>query len=487
MTVDIFLDGVPPRARSSELFEQLASAVGTGRLAPGDRLPTTRHLAEELGVARSTVANVYARLVAEGYAIGRVGDGTFVASRTAAVRDDRPATTVLRPARRPALASAAPTTEMGPPAAGWLADLRAGHPDPALFPLADWRRCVSSTLHRPPPGYGDPAGLPELRHAIAAWIGRSRGVDATADHVLVTAGAQGAFDLCARVLLAPGDVVAVEHPGYAPARAALTAAGAVLAPVPVDREGIDVDRIPAGSRMIVVTPSHQAPTGAVLSGARRRALLDHADRHDAVVVEDDYDTELRYVDRPLEPLRRLDARGRTVYVGSFSKTISPSLRLGFLVAPPAIVHAMAIKRRAVDAQPPHLTQAALTSFLLTGAFERHLRRVRRAYRARRDLLVDTLTKLAESGDIASFAPCPAGLHTVVRPPDGIDAELVAAGLRAQGIAIATTRDDRLDGDPSDLVIGFGLASVEQLALALDRLSEVAAASARQTDVRVRRR
>lgn len=466
MSLALFLDGVPPRRRSAALYEQLQEAIAAGRLVPGDRLPTTRHLADELGIARSTVAAVYTRLVAEGHAEGRVGDGTFVAATAASAPSGR---ATPNPFARVGPSPAGGATHHGPAS---VADLRSGRPDPALFPVGDWRRCVTGALHVPPPSDGDPAGLPELRQAIAVWVRRSRGVDASADHVLITAGAQGAFDLCARVLVTPGEIVAVENPGYPPARSAFAARGAHLVAVPVDRDGIVVDRIPAGTRVVVVTPSHQAPSGAVLSPDRRRHLLRRAAELDAVVLEDDYDTEYRYVDRPLEPLHRLDTVGRTIYVGSFSKTITPSLRIGFLVAPPPVVATLADARARSDGHPPHLTQAALAAFVAGGAFERHLRRTRRVYRTRRDLLVERLTRWADDGLIAGFAPCPAGLHTTVQLRAGTDTDAVARRLRDRGVAIATTSDDLLDDRPSDLVIGFGLAPQDELVTALDLMRDV---------------
>jgi GntR family transcriptional regulator/MocR family aminotransferase len=472
MLLDLFLEGVPPRQRSAALFDQLRSAILSGRLAPGDRLPASRDLAAELRVARSTVTTVYARLVGEGYAEGRVGDGTFVADHHA------PATRRPRTAAAPsAVRIPRPAPSAGQPLVapdgGWRADLRTGRPDPALFPTTEWRRCATSTLDRPPPGYGDYAGLPELRQAIAAWVARSRGVRAVAEDVLVTAGAQGAFDLCARTLLRPGDVVAVEDPGYEPARRVLAHHGVRLVGVPVDEHGIQVDRIPSDARAVVVTPSHQMPTGAVLSAARRRQLLDLADTSGAVVIEDDYDTELRYVDRPLEPVHLLDRHGRVVYVGSFSKALSPSLRLGFLVAPPDVVEQLTRTRRLVDTQPPHLTQATLAAFLTTGGFERHLRRCHRRYRPRRDHLLGLLDGLVGDGSIATFDRCNAGLHTVVRLPPGTDAGTVAERLRGDGIAITTTAEHRLGDGPIDLVVGFGLADERALDLAADALHRVA--------------
>ena len=239
------------------------------------------------------------------------------------------------------------------------------------------------------------------------------------EHVVVTAGAQGAFDLLARTILAPNATVAVENPGYPPAWRAFRHAGARLHPVPVDPDGHGRRRPPV-ERPAPSTRHH--PTrrrqGRSLSTARRQQLLDVARRDDLVVIEDDYDTEYRYVDRPMEPLQRLDPE-RVVYVGSFSKTISPSLRLGFLVAPPDLADALVAARADVDTQPPYLTQAALAAFTTSGDLDRHLRRTRRTYRARRSHLLGLLSELAAEGVIVGHDPCLAGLHVTIRLPDDV--------------------------------------------------------------------
>lgn len=468
--IDVFLDGIPTRQRSAALFDQIRGAILTGRLSPGDRLPPTRELADLLGVARSTVSTVYARLVGEGYAEGRVGAGTFVtdlhepsAPRPAGA--DASGIRVARPSPRTDVPFIAPP-------GGWQADLRSGRPDPHLFPTGEWRRCVTMAAASAPPGYGDVAGLPELRRLIAAWITRSRSVYADEDNVLITAGAQGAFDLCARTLTRPGDIVAVEDPGYEPARLAFAHHGVRIVPIPVDSDGMCVDRLPRDVSVVVVTPSHQAPTGATLSAARRRQLLDHARAAGAIVLEDDYDTELRYVDRPLEPLHLLDAHGRVIYVGSFSKTLTPSLRLGFLVAPSRLVAELAAARHLVDAQPPFVTQAALAALMSTGAFERHLRRSLRTYRARRDHLIGELDRLVDERVVASFGHCPAGLHATVDLRSDVATEDIAHRLRAAGIAVGTTAANRVTKGPDSLIVGFGLADEAHLDLALAALAEV---------------
>lgn len=460
MVMDVFLGSTPPRQRSAELFEQLRSAIVVGRLEPGARLPTSRDLAADVGVARSTVTTVYGRLIAEGYAEGRPGDGTFVTSFTAGDRgSSSPVGSVpAMPGR------SAPTGDSArlPPAGGWKIDLRTGRPDPSLFPLVEWRRCVTTALQRPPPGYGHPAGQPELRRALAAWVGRSRGVQVAPESIVVTNGAQGAFDLCARLVCADGDVAVVENPGYQPAWRAFEQYGATVAPVPVDIDGIVVDHIPDQARLIYVTPSHQAPTGAVLSANRRRRLLDLAAARGALVVEDDYDTEYRYVDRPLEPLHRLDTDERVIYVGSFSKTLSPSLRLGFIAASIEVVDALTAIRSVTGTQPPHLTQAALAAFITGGGYERHLRRSRRIYLSRRDHLLARLAELAASGAVAGFAPCHAGLHTTIDLRPGTDPAEIVEQLRSRGIAIHSTTDLWHGTASPGLVIGFGLADTSQL-------------------------
>lgn len=466
MPIDLFVDHEHPRRTSASLFGQIREAIASGRLSPGDRLPTTRELARELGVARSTVATVYARLVAEGLLDGRVGDGTFIAAVASPLRR-RPLAGATALAPRRTVDRQPPPAVIGPT----TIDLRTGRPDPGLFPLTDWRRCAKAALRSAPPGYGDRAGLPALREAIATWVGRSRGVVAAAEQVLVTSGAQQAFDLLARVMLAPGDVIAIEDPGYPAARRAFAQHGLRVAPVPVDAEGIRVDAIPTRARAVYVTPSHQSPTGVTLSAERRRALLAFAARHGAAIIEDDYDSELRFVDRPLEPLQLLDTDGRVVYVGTFSKTLSPSLRIGFVVAPESVVDELAAARALVDAQPPHLTQAALAELIVSGGFERHLRRMHRAVRPRHELVTDEIGRLHADGVIQPPHPSNAGLHSLIELREGGDARELARRLAEREVAIDAT-DDWWVGPPRPgLLVGFGMADVGELGVAFSAIRD----------------
>ena len=320
---------------TAQIYRQLLEAILDGRLRSGERLPPTRELARRLAVSRNTVAVAYDRLVADGFLVGRAGAGTYVSAEP--VRGRAAPKGVVRPRAVWESIAGGPSGTARPGGPNMQAyDFRVGVPDAELFPLETWRRLVSRELRRGVGGYGDPSGHEGLREAIARHIGVSRSVRAGADDVLVTNGAQQALDLVGRVLIEPGACVAVEEPGYPPARLLFRSLGARVVGVPVDGEGLDVAAIPGAARLVYVTPSHQFPLGTPMSLARRAALLAWAERRNAVVIEDDYDSEFRFGDRPLEPLQSLDRAGRVIYVGSFSKTLLPMLRLGFLVAPASL-------------------------------------------------------------------------------------------------------------------------------------------------------
>jgi GntR family transcriptional regulator / MocR family aminotransferase len=469
MNIDLFVDPTRPRQTSITLFEQIRDAIITARLAPGDRLPTSRDLAVELGVARSTIATVYARLIGEGFVEARTGDGTYVALHPASAQRRRPSLPNALTARRPVTLQSKPAV-----IPDVRIDLRTGRPDPELFPLTDWRRCVTSALQTPPPGYGNPAGLPALRVAIASWVRRSRGVIAEPEQVLVTAGAQQAFDLFSRVLLAPGDTIAIEDPGYTPARRVFEHNGLRIAPIPVDRDGIIVDAIPSTARAVYITPSHQLPTGVTMTATRRRELLALAQQRNMAIIEDDYDTEYRHVDRPLEPIQMLDTAGRVLYVGTFSKTLSPSLRLGFATVPGPLLEALTQTRALTDTQPPHLTQAALASFITGGHLDRHLRRTRRIYGQRHNTVRDHIASLHADGLIPLPPQSNAGLHHMIELHSHHNATNIAAQLAGHGVAIETTTDNWATPHHPGLIIGFGLATTTQLDTALHLLREVLA-------------
>ena len=329
----ISLDG--PGDLSTKMYDQIRAAIVAGRVQPGQRLPSTRELAGRLAVSRTTVGVAFDRLLAEGFVHGRVGAGTFVSATPHPYTDERPATSPLRP--RPVWDGLYEPLVMSDLDADF--DFRPGVPDASRFPYSTWRALVAEQLRPGAVGSAahiDPAGVGALRTAIARHVGVSRAVRAVADDVFVTSGSQQAVDLIARVLVEPGERVAVEDPGYPPVRGVFTAHGAQVVGVPVDAEGLVTDALPDDARLVYVTPAHQFPLGVAMSLRRRLALLAWAERTGAAIIEDDYDSEYRYGGRPLEPLHGLDHTGRVLYVGSFSKVLLPTLRLGFVVAPPPL-------------------------------------------------------------------------------------------------------------------------------------------------------
>ena len=472
--MDLFLDPTLSGGKTSALFEQLRDAIVSGRLTTGDRLPPTRDIAHQLGISRNTVTTVYGRLAAEGYIEGRAGAGSYVRAGAFGDTHSRQQPAALLPATN-AAASAVAWSLGGFDETPPTFDLRTGRPDPALFPLVEWRRCMTTAMQVAPGGYGHPAGVPALRRAIAHWVGRSRAVEASPDQIIITAGAQQGIDLVTRLLVKPGRIVAVEDPGYPPAAGLFAASGAQVAPVPVDSEGIVVDQIPVDSSMVYTTPSHQSPTGVTMSMARRRELLHFADDHNVAIIEDDYDSEYRHSDRPLEPLHRLDTHGRVIYVGTFSKTLSPSLRLGFVVLPHSLVsHAIAL-RSLIDWQPPITVQETLLRFIVDGQLDRHLRRTRKVYTERHQMVTDFVHEGVDAGLLVSPSPSHAGLHITPLLPTGTDELAVVALARADGIALGNHAQCWLRNDPpAGLLIGFGATPTAKLPAALAALRQVLA-------------
>jgi len=479
--VHVQIDGRGDRA--DRIYRQLRDAVLDGRLRHGERLPPTRELAERLSVSRSTVATAYERLTAEGYLASRVGSGTFVSAPTAqpipsAARGER---TAARPVQRWADIHDPLWTESLPIAY----DFSVGTPDPALFPAESWRRFVAAELRGGilrSGHYRDPAGLQRLRDALARHLGVARSVDALADDILITSGAQQAFDLTGRVLLDPGDVVAVEDPGYPPVRQLFETMGARVVPVPVDEHGLRVDALPDGAKLVYVTPSHQFPLGGVLSFERRTQLLAWASANDAVIVEDDYDSEYRYADRPLDPLQRLDTEGRVVYVGTFSKTMLPALRLGFLVAPPSLMPALRSAKRLTDWHNDHVTQAAMARFIDSGGFARHVRQATKQYGMRQRQILEQAEAML--GDVLQAVPSVAGLHVCLLPRDGavFDSDRAAAEAAASGVSVQSIARFGFGETPaSGLMLGFGAIAPADVPDGLRVLARAVARSHRGGD------
>jgi GntR family transcriptional regulator/MocR family aminotransferase len=485
---EISLDASQPVPLYKQLYERLRGAILAGQLPRGARLPSTRALAAELGVSRSTTALAYELLLLEGYLESRVGRGTTVSRTIPAVLVNGSATRTPAEAAgvaNPHLASHVrplrdvPNLEFVEETAG--GPFRGGQPALDLFPYDLWARLIARRARRSMSEYAyyqSAAGFLPLREAIAAHIGISRGVRCTAEQIIVTTGTQGALDLAMRTLIDPGEAAWLENPGYFGAHGALVLRGARPIPVPVDRHGLDVDagrrRCPH-ARLAVTSPSHQYPTGVTMSLGRRLELLEWADEVGAWILEDDYDSEFRFSGRPLEALQALDRSNRVVYIGTFSKVFFPSLRLGYLVAPPALVEPLLTTRRFVDVHVPILEQLALADFIHEGHFARHLRRMLQHYARRRDLLRRELrTHLGGLLDV--FVP-EAGMQLVGWLPPGIDDVRAATLADEVGVMVLPLSRAGLEPLPrGGLLFGFagtdeeGIRNgVRTLAAALERL------------------
>jgi GntR family transcriptional regulator/MocR family aminotransferase len=453
---------------SGEIYRQIRNAIGDGRLRPGDCLPASRDLAESLKVSRTTVTVAYDRLAGEGFVVSRIGAGTYVNSqvvRTPREKVRRRVDGSLQP--RAVWDSIGVSRAFDTPA---QFDFRTGLPDASLFPHETWRRLIVRALRSEAVAggvYGDPAGHRGLREAIARHIGVSRGVQVSADDITITSGAQQSLDLIARALLDPGDRVAVEDPGYHPPRFLFQSLGAEVHGVPVDGEGILVDQLPRGARLVYVTPSHQYPLGVTMSLPRRLALLDWADHNNAAIIEDDYDSEFRFAGRPVEPLHAIDVSGRVVYIGSFSKTLLPTLRLGFVATPSSCTAAVHKAKYVADWHTSMVLQVALAQFIDQGAFARHLRKVRRVYTERHETVVKILSH--DFADQLEVIPAVAGLHvTAVSRSASVD-QISDVALRAAELGVQVQRLARFafDGPPrAGLLFGYGAIATSRIRQAL---------------------
>jgi len=469
----VSLDGEGPL--NQRLFRGLRRAILAGRPAPGERLPSTRALAADLGVSRNVVLMAFDQLLAEGYVESRTGAGTFVAETlpdaalapwraTPAVRASTTATVLSAHARR--VIDLAPLPAPGTPLSDRLRyDFRYGVPAVEEFPHAVWFRLLARraraasirTLR-----YGKAGGFAPLRQAIANYATRSRGVVAAPEQVIIVNGSQQALDLVARLLLNPGDRVVVEEPCYQGARNVFAAAGARLLPIPAGRDGLDVSQLPRrrAVRLAYVTPSHQFPLGGLLPLAQRLDLLRWAEATGAHVLEDDYDGEFHYEGRPVQAVQGLDRSGRVIYVGTFSKVLFPSLRLGYLIVPPDLASTMAALKFMADFHTPTFEQEVLADFIAEGHFERHLRRSRVRSAAKRAALLEALR--VTFGDRIEVAGSNAGVHVVVWFRDlraaQLDALLVRAAERGLGIYPVTPHYLR---PPRRAGVLFGYASLTE--------------------------
>lgn len=465
-----------------QLYDQLRSAILSGRLEPGHRIPATRTLAEELDISRTTVLTAVRRLMLEGFLEARVGAGTWVSEsikdelRGRQARRASPDDTGPRPTSERALRLGRLAADV-PPSPGPARPFRVGVPALEAFPSERWARLAGRHWRGASGadlGYGDRSGSPTLRRAIAEYMALSRGIQGGPDRIIVTSGSQVGLALAAQTLLDHGDAAWVEEPGYGGARGALVAAGARTIPVPVDADGLDVD---AGrgradeARLAYVTPSHQFPLGVTLSLERRLALLRWAEETGAWVLEDDYDSEYRYEGRPLLSLQGLDGGGRVVYLGTFSKTLFPGLRLGFLVVPEDLVEPFRATRYFLDHHPPVPHQEALADFIGGGELARHVRRMRDLYRERRDALTEAVD--ARLGGSLTVLEDRTGLHLTARFREPRDDRAVEARAWERGLGLlALSPFYEEDPTMSGLVLGFGNTPVDGIGSGVEVLAGI---------------
>jgi GntR family transcriptional regulator / MocR family aminotransferase len=476
------------RQRGVPLFQQIARAIAAdirrGRLRPGDPLPGTRTLARALGVQRLTVVSAFDDLIAEGWLVSHPASGTFVSSdlpdpkprRFAPQRTPNPAP----PNRAGYDLLAAPEPELPYEVPRGSLLFAPSRPDVRLAPGALIGRAYRRAIGKPGGAllsYAAPEGHPRLRDALAAMLASTRGLAATSANVLVTRGSQMAISLLARALVRPGDVVAVEELGYRPAWETFRLAGARVVGVPVDKDGIRIDRLERaiadhGVRAVYVTPHHQFPTTVTLSAGRRMKLLDLARDHRFAIFEDDYDHEFHYDGRPVLPLASVDSAGVVVYIGTLSKVLAPGLRLGYIVAPVPLIERIAAHRSYVDTQGDQVLEYAIGELLEDGAIQRHVRRMRREYRARRDVLVAALRD--ELADDLTFTVPAGGIALWARARRALDVDAWARAARARGAVIVTGSAYTLDGRAEPCVrLGFASLNAKELQEGVRRLAAAA--------------
>jgi GntR family transcriptional regulator/MocR family aminotransferase len=442
----------------TQIYEGYRTAILSGRLGPGQRLPSTRTLAAELRISRLPVLNAFEQLLHEGYLEGKVGSGTYV-------RDCIP-DEIARPMRMPAQAPARPrrVLALAPSAIRSRRDDGSGtfKSLPALdhFPHETFARLIrrhSARLSDDLLAYGDPAGYAPLREAIAAYLRTARAVDCDPEQVIIVSGSQLGLRVAAMALTTGESFACMEDPGYRGARQALAVSAANVVPIPVDKEGIHVGalaRIGARAKLVYVTPSHQYPLGVSLGVSRRLELLAWAERNDSWILEDDYDSEFRYSSRTLGALQGMDPNDRVIYLGTFSKVLFPALRLGYLVVPHELITRFVRSRETLDLCSPLLYQLVLTDFLNEGYFARHLRRMRAVYLRRRDAVVAAVREHA--ADVMTMGNTDAGLHLLAFLREGVDDRALARRAAQEGLfpaslsALYTSAPSR-----SGLILGFG--------------------------------
>jgi GntR family transcriptional regulator / MocR family aminotransferase len=467
-----------PKPLYKQVYEAYRHAIASGNLRPGQRVPSTRVLAGELAISRVPAMTAYAQLLAEGYLESRVGSGTVVSKSL-------PSRETIPRARRSMDVAVAPKRRMlskrcsDLPSAGEFYRRRGVGPFSISqiafehFPLQIWNSLVTRHARSASArslDYGDPMGSKDLREVIAAYLRTARGVRCEAQQIAVVSGSQQGLEISTRVLVDPGDWVWMEEPGYNFARSVFAMSGCRVAPVPVDGEGLDVAggaKTCPDARAVLVTPSHQYPLGVTMSASRRLQLLDWAEANRSWIIEDDYDSEYRYEDMPITSLQGLDGNGRVVYIGTFSKVLFPSLRLGYVVLPADLVERFLAVRFAMDISPPAFHQMVLADFIREGHFSRHLRRMRAIYGERRSALMRCIRE--ELGAAAEAPGGQTGLHLSVLL-DGISDREVAERAARQNLSLAPLSPFYAGKNSRQgFVLGFGSTPAQEMAAAVHKL------------------
>jgi len=478
----IAVDRKAPKPLHKQIYDAFRELIVRHNLDVGQQIPSTRALAAELRISRIPVLTAYAQLLAEGYFETRAGAGTFVCSslpeQLAPSERNSIKSTVVRSGARPVArrASLLPRYVRHP----WLPGLGAfsvSQPAFDQFPFQTWSSIVMRHCRNPHPSelhYGGPLGSEQLREAICSYLRTSRAVRCDPGQVMIVTGSQQALEITTRVLLDAESSAWVEEPGYWLTRHVLTAAGCRLVPIPVDTEGLDVAagiKKSPRARAAFVAPSHQYPLGATMSASRRLQLLDWAQRAGSWVIEDDYDSEYRFGSMPIASLQGLDHHSRVIYIGTFSKTLFPSLRLGYVVIPTDLVHRFVAVRHAMDIGPPYFFQAVLTDFMNEGHFARHIRRMRLLYAQRRTALVDGLTK--EFASALGILGAEAGMHLVVTLPPGLRDQEIAERAASEKLWLWPLSPSYLGAAPRQgFVLGFGSTAAEDMPKAVGHLRSV---------------
>lgn len=483
------LDRSSSESLYSQLYADLRTAIVNGELPRGTRLPATRVLAQQIDISRNTVIKAFDQLRSEGYLNSQVGSGTYISERLPERH-----THVRHPASHRDYSLHVPDLSTQTPKlseqAEQLADctlsllddpveqtaFRPGVPALDAFPIEKWSKLASRRWRALPANqlvYGDPAGFPPLREAVAEYLRTARGARCETEQVLIVTGVQQAFSLVSRVLLNCGDAVCMEDPGFPKMRGAFAAVGAEICSVPVDEEGFDLSSVnwEPPPRMIGITPSHQYPMGTTMSLQRRLDLLEWSSSNDVWILEDDYDSEFRFAGQPIAALQGMDNHGRVLYTGTFSKVLFPALRLGYLVVPPNLVKPMTKMRTVSDRCPPRVGQMILTDFITEGHFEEHIRQMRTLYAARQAALLDAIEH--ELSSFIDINPSNAGLHLVGRLPEGVDDRTVSNRLAEEGIiALPLSFYAERPLERGGLLLGYAALSEDEIRRNVRRMADI---------------